>query len=301
MADEGYITTAEADAAKKRPIVDARPAGAAAVDRAVLPRDRFATQLEERYGAKAAVRERPRRQDRPRSRAAARRQPRARRRACGGSTSCAASESPRATCSPRSARSRPTGIRAGRAIPSTATSCRRSSWASKAPTFASASAASPARSAEPATRGPTKAGSDLVHAGDLVEVARRQDRRDGGDVRRRRSSSRRLLEGAVRRDREPHRPDPGDGRRRELRAQPVQPRDAGDAPGRLALQAVRLHGRHRPRLHGAVAARRLAGELRRRARASRRTSRRTTTTSITGTITLREALEGSRNVPDRRV
>ena len=39
MADEGFITTAEADAAKARADRDARPADAAAVDRAVLPRD----------------------------------------------------------------------------------------------------------------------------------------------------------------------------------------------------------------------------------------------------------------------
>ena len=33
--------------------------------------------------------------------------------------------------------------------------------------------------------------------------------------------------------------------------EPVQPRDAGAAPGRIALQAVRVHGRDRSRLHGA--------------------------------------------------
>ena len=45
--------------------------------------------------------------------------------------------------------------------------------------------------------------------------------------------------GRAGRRRQPHRPDSRDGRRLRLRAQQVQPRHAGAAPGRLALQAGR--------------------------------------------------------------
>jgi hypothetical protein len=43
--------------------------------------------------------------------------------------------------------------------------------------------------------------------------------------------------------------------RRQLRTVAVQPRGAGETPGRLAVQAVRVHGRARQGLHGHVAAR----------------------------------------------
>ena len=66
------------------------------------------------------------------------------------------------------------------------------------------------------------------------------------------------------RDRQPHRPDQGDGRRLQLRAQQVQPRHAGAPPGRLGVQAVRLHDRDRSRLHADDDAAGLAGDLSRR-------------------------------------
>ena len=193
-------------------------------------------------------------------------------------------------------RSTTTGIRAGAAIRSTATSCRPSS-----PT----STAAPSACASAQWRGTIdRKGYEWTkqedrrrrqRRGDLIEVGS-QARSQGhvhGHARTDAAARRRRP-----RDRQPHRADPGDDRRRQLRAQPVQPRDAGDAPGRVALQAVRLHGGDRPRLDGAAP--RSIDEpvsVRRRARTSRRTSRRTTTTSSTAAMTLRTALEQSRNVP----
>ncbi len=68
------------------------------------------------------------------------------------------------------------------------------------------------------------------------------------------------------RDRQPHRPDPRDGRRFQFRPQQVQSRDAGAPPGRLAVQAVRLHRRHRPRFHAGLGVHRRTGVLQRRRR-----------------------------------
>ena len=52
-----------------------------------------------------------------------------------------------------------------------------------------------------------------------------------------------------RRDGPAHRPRARDGRRLLVRPEPVQPRDAGAAPAGLVVQAVRLRGRARQRLH----------------------------------------------------
>ena len=49
-----------------------------------------------------------------------------------------------------------------------------------------------------------------------------------------------------------HRPRAGDGRRLLLRREPVQPRDPGEAPAGLVVQAVRLFGRARQRLHAVI-------------------------------------------------
>ncbi len=48
---------------------------------------------------------------------------------------------------------------------------------------------------------------------------------------------------------EPYRPRAGDGRRPQLRAEPLQPHHAGDAAARLDLQADRLRDGDRSRLH----------------------------------------------------
>ncbi len=71
--------------------------------------------------------------------------------------------------------------------------------------------------------------------------------------------------GRLARDRQPDRADPGDGRRVRLRAEQVQPGGAGAAPDRVGLQAHRVHGGHRSRLHALIAHRRRAGVLQRRA------------------------------------
>ena len=103
--------------------------------------------------------------------------------------------------------------------------------------------------------------------------------------------------GRARGHRQPHRPDPRDGRRLRLRAQQVQPRHAGAAPGRIALQAGRSTP---PPSTRASPPRRCSSTSRCRtwpARTSRRTGRSTTTGSSKGPVTLRHALEDSRNIP----
>ena len=74
--------------------------------------------------------------------------------------------------------------------------------------------------------------------------------RSGSDRRRR-----------ARRHRQPHRPDPRDDRRLRFREEQVQSGDAGLAADGLDVQADRLHGGHRPRLHAGVGHRGRAGRL----------------------------------------
>ena len=123
-----------------------------------------------------------------------------------------------------------------------------------------------------------RAGTQLVTRGDLVEA--RLLTLDAGRAHRHRharAAARRRGRGP--RDRQSHRADQGDGRRLQLRAQQVQPRDAGVPPGRLGVQADRLHRRDRSRLHADHDADGHAGRASRRRRLSRRTRRRTTTAS----------------------
>ena len=80
MAEEGFITQKEADEASARPIVLAPPADARQFDRAVLRRG-GPQGAREPLRREAALRERPVGPDRARRQAAGRRQPRARRRA----------------------------------------------------------------------------------------------------------------------------------------------------------------------------------------------------------------------------
>ncbi len=84
------------------------------------------------------------------------------------------------------------------------------------------------------------------------------------------------------RDRQPHRAGARDGRRLQLRAQQVQSRDAGAPADGLGLQADRLHGGHRPRLHAGVRLHRRTGGVRRRAKVSLRIHRSITTASSRG-------------------
>ncbi len=95
------------------------------------------------------------------------------------------------------------------------------------------------------------------------------------------------------------RPRAGDGRRLLVRPEPVQPRDAGASPARLVVQAVRLCGGARQRLHAVDRRDRRADRDRsgRRAQASggRRTIR---PASSTARQTLRFGIEQSRNVDD---
>ena len=98
MVAEGFITAADAEAAKKRAIVTRGAADAAALDRALLPRNR----PHPPRGAvrrEGGVRKRSGHQDRPRSGPAARRECARSTPACASSTSSAATGSRRATSS----------------------------------------------------------------------------------------------------------------------------------------------------------------------------------------------------------
>ncbi len=113
MAEVGYITAAQADEPKKKPIVvRAGSPRADVVGRAVLPRG-SAPRARGPVRRQAALRERPVDSDRA-SICGCRRPPRRRSTtACGGSTSAAGSASRGATSSPRGTRSSRSGSRAG--------------------------------------------------------------------------------------------------------------------------------------------------------------------------------------------
>ena len=102
---------------------------------------------------------------------------------------------------------------------------------------------------------------------------RRRDRRGRGHARP--DAARR---GGAARHRQPHRADQGDGRRLELRPQQVQPGRAGVPPAGVDLQADRVHGGDRPRLHAEFDSHGRARSATRRA-TGRRGPRRTTITS----------------------
>ena len=98
---------------------------------------------------------------------------------------------------------------------------------------------------------------DAAHLGSRSVQDRRRDRGASPHARGQAARGARARTGARRGggaagDRQPHGPDPRDGRRLQLRAQQVQPGDAGAAPGRLAVQADCLHRRHRPWLHAGL-------------------------------------------------
>ncbi len=92
------------------------------------------------------------------------------------------------------------------------------------------------------------AGSQLVVKGDLVE-ARLLTINEQAHTATASLEQPPLVEGAVLALDNRTGQRQGDDRRLQLRAEQVQPRHAGTPPGRLGLQADRLYGRDRPRLH----------------------------------------------------
>jgi hypothetical protein len=105
-----------------------------------------------------------------------------------------------------------------------------------------------------------KAPAQIVRRGDLVEakvIALDQATRTGTAS----IDQPPIVQAAALAIDKPHRPDQADGRRQQLRAEQVQPRDAGVPPGGLVVQAVRLHDRDRPRLHADDDPAGLAGDL----------------------------------------
>ena len=116
----------------------------------------------------------------------------------------------------------------------------------------------------------------LFKVGDLIDVRVTkidQSGKDRGGLARAVAARGRR----ARRHRQPHRPDSRDGRRLQLRSQQVQSRDAGAPAGRLAVQAVRLYGGDRSRLHADLGHRGRAGRRTMPGPGSRPISRRTTT------------------------
>ena len=98
-------------------------------------------------------------------------------------------------------------------------------------------------------------------------------------------------------DRQPHRADPRDGRRLQLRAQQVQPRDAGAAPGRIARSS-----RSSTRPRSIAASRPCRSSSTSRCRTSAGPNQPpyqplNYDRKFEGPVTLRRALEDSRNIP----
>ena len=277
MADEGFITREEADEAAAASA--GRCAGQPTPDRSIAPY--FVEDIRKSSSRSTAPTRCTRRACRCRRRStpSCRRPPTRRSTAaCGGSTSAAAATAGRrATSSPKG-----TTIERVHDRPLVAADARRRHRAGRG--HGGARRAAPAGAhphrrargrAAAARRSPGRGGrraADLFTVGDLIEVEVR-DARGRRAGRPSRSSRRRCVEGALVAIDNRTGADSRDGRRLQLRAQQVQPRDAGAAPGRLAVQADRLHGGDRPRLHAGVGVRRRAGLLRGRARTSRRTSR----------------------------
>ena len=147
---------------------------------------------------------------------------------------------------------------------------------------------------------------DAAHLGGRSLQARRSRRRGDHQARRGdRDRDRDARAVAARRrraarDRQPHRADQGDGRRLELRPQQVQPRGPGLPPARIDVQADRLHRGDRSRLHAVLDHRRRAGQLHRRRRPAVY-SPHNYDHKFLGPITLRYALEESRNIPAIKV
>ena len=102
------------------------------------------------------------------------------------------------------------------------------------------------------------------------------------------------------RHRQSHRPGAGDGRRLQLRAEQVQPCRAGVPAARVHVQADRLHGRHRSRLHARLDAARRAGGVP-AGPGQPVYSPQNYDRTFKGPVTLRYALEESRNVPTVRL
>ena len=283
MADERYITQAEADAAKAEADRHARRSRPAAGHRAVLRRG-GAQASRAPVRREGAVRERPRGHGRRSMRGCRKLANQALEhglRALRQAPRLAASR--RATSSPRSHTierfkddrwNRPIAV--GDVVPAVVVTAPKTGPARLR--IGRYHARSRARKATPG-RAATSA-ADLFKPGDLVEVGGHEDRR--GDRRRdghaRSDADRRRRD---RRDREPHRPDQGDGRRLELQPQQVQPRGAGVSPARIDLQADRLHRGDRSRLHADLDPRSTRRSAIRRATA-RSTARTTTITSSRG-------------------
>ncbi len=149
-------------------------------------------------------------------------------------------------------RSTPTGIRAGRAIRSRATSCRRSCIGTEGGVIrVRVGKWSRHDRSQAATRGPAARPRSSVQSGDLIEV--RVGKLDAkgafdGDARAAAAASRAPCSRSTT---TPARFSRWSAARTSSAAQFNRATQA-HAAGRIALQAVRLHGRDRPRLHRGV-------------------------------------------------
>ena len=279
MADERYITQAQADAAKQKPIVTRgqpnQPPGIAP-----FFVEEVRKHLERSTARRCCTRTASSVHDDARRAAAGAGQPRARARPARATTSATAGASRSATSSPRGtpstasrtiAGTRPIAV--GDVVPAvvvTAPKTGRGAAADRRATTPTSREDGYAWTRRDVGGGPVQAGRSRRRRD---HQARRGDRHGDGDARADAARRRRAA-----RDRQPHRPDQGDGRRLELQPQQVQPRRAGVPAARLDLQADRLHRGDRSRLHAGVDPRSTRRSAIRRATA-RSTARTTTTTS----------------------
>ena len=138
----------------------------------------------------------------------------------------------------------------------------------------------------------------VLHKGDLVLARGRSAGRQDATFA---LYQKPLAEGALRRRRPREERARDDGRRLQLRVERVRPRAAVEAPARLGVQADRLRGGARARLHARHDRARHRGGLRRRRATASEWKPENYTEDFYGPITLRTALAKSRNAATIRV
>ena len=287
MADEGFITQAEADAAKTE--ADRRPRTAAQQQaRSIAPYfvEEVRKHLEQRVRRQSAVRKRPVRDDD------------ARRQAAGGGRS--ARVDARAAAARQAARVPPAATQRRSPKASTIEAFKDDRWISCHRAPATSSRPSSSAVGKPAPPAPRDCGSGAITPTDRdgfawtqpgvgrgpVQGRRRHRGRDQEDRSTRPSGRRGARADPARRrgahrDREPDGPDQGDGRRLGLQPQQVQPRRAGVPPARIDVQADRLHG-----------GRSIAGSRRPRSSSTRRSATRPATARSTAPQNYDHKFEG---------
>ena len=256
MADEGFITQAQASTAKGAPDQDGGPADAAVLAGAVLRRG-SASATRGAVRRQAAVRERPVGADDPGPAAAA-----------GGDPSAAGGPAPARPAAGLPQADQPARLRRGpRRVPASALAGADERRRRR----------SRCRDGHDGHRDPgTGRAARRAHSQGRIPVDRQGDGQRAGGTRCARAGADRATRGRRphgrgpprpgtgtagrrRRARQPHRAHPHDGGRVRLRPQQVQPRHPGVTAARIDVQAGGLHRGDRSRLHAGEHAARCAG------------------------------------------